>query len=245
MAPDATENIKYYLSLDETYRPNLAAIRLWPSLKAGVEDKLIWIKELTYAQIHSLEVQQLPSKRVFYENQGRLFPLNSLLPERTVPSLLWTPVERLLPVTLPSFNHNFFGIDQTLSLQIVPSQNEKPATALLVYLSDLEDYLKTCAEIRLQGLQWCLLNQLQVLLIGTPLLPIPGAVYWQRGQFLLSAGFDFDLHLLADALQARLNADNTCWIFWNLDQTCSLVPKADCVPLTLSSFHSTQQMKIS
>ena len=137
MAQDASENLTYYLSLDEDYKDNLAAIRLWPSLKAGVEDNRIWIKELSYAQIHSLEVQQLPSKRLFYEKQGKLYPIQSLLPERAVPALLWTPLERVLTVTLPSFNHNFFGLTQTLEIQIVPSQNEKPACALWVSLADL------------------------------------------------------------------------------------------------------------
>lgn len=241
MAQDATETINYYLCIDEAYKDNLAAIRLWPGLKAGAEDHCIWIKDFTYAQVHSPEVQQLPFKRIYTEKQGKLYPVQSLLPERSVPSLLWTPLERVLTVTLPSFNHNFFGIDQTIRVQLVPSENEKPAQALCVSVSDLDSYLQTCAAIRLQALQWCVLNTQQALILGVPLLPIPGQAFWQRDSFLLPTGYDFELHLLSDALQRVLNSDKAHWILWHADQTYSLIPKTDCMPLSLSSFRRTQQ----
>lgn len=241
MAENASNDISYYLLLNDTHKSDLAEIRQWNNLKAAFDGGWIWIKDLDYAQVNSVEVKSIPYKTVFYEKQGKLFPQNSLLPDRTVPALLWTPIDRALPVKLPSFNHNYFGVREKIEMCLVPSRTEEEAEAMIIGIDILEHYMTTAPAVRLQNLKWVLLNNDTILLLGKPLLPLTAAVYWKRDNFILPAGYDFELYLLSDALNALLNPDHDQLIIWDINNTYSLIDKKDFQPLSLSSFRKTRQ----
>lgn len=236
MAKDVANDIIYYLRVDRANESHLGNIRHWSNLKIAFNETQIWVKDLDYVQVNSIEVKSIPYKTVFYAKDGKLFLMNSLLPDRNILSMLWTPVDRALPVKLPGFNHNYFGISETLSVRIVPSQNEGQAVAMIVALSVLQDYLHSAPEIRLQTLKWTILNGDKAFLYGTPLLPLTGEVFWQRKQMILPAGYDFDLHILADELTNRLDAENEHIIVWNTDSTYFLIERDNLQALTLSSY---------
>lgn len=236
MAKDASDNVNYFLLIDNIHLADLAGIRKWDNLKAAFEGQQIWIKDFDYAQINALEVKSIPFKSVFYDKLGKLFPINSLLPNRSTPSLLWTPIARALPVKLPSFNHNYFGTAAQLALKLIPSNNEEEATAMMVGINQLGRYIQNAPEARLNRLTWTIINEDKVLLLGKPLLPISGTVFWNRKDFIIPAGFDFDLPLLSDLFNATLNPDNNDLVVWNTDDTCFLIKKTDLQPLSISSF---------
>lgn len=244
MAKDAANNLSYYLAISEDKINHLGAIRKWNNLKAAFDKGLIWIKDFDYAQINSVEVKSIPEKQIFYERQGRLFLLNSLLPECIVPSLLWTSIERALPVKLPSFNHNYFGLKQEVAVRLVPSDHEIKTVASIVKIQALKAYLETAPEVRLRPLKWVLLNSDRALILGSPQLPVSGEVFWQQGRFLIPAGFNFDLVLLADELANRIDRDQDHWIMWNSEITYALIRKTDFMPLSLSSFTLSIQSRI-
>lgn len=241
MAENASNDISYFIAIDETFKSDLAGIRQWHNLRAAFDEGMIWIRDLNFVQVHSLEVKSIPYKTVFYEKQGKLFLINSLLPHRNVPSLLWTPLNRVLPVIIPPFNHNYFGIHEKLEMQLIASENEAEAEGMIVDADVLENYLVTAPRIRLQKLHWTILNNNKILLVGKPLLPIPADVYWTRNHILIPAGYDFALYSLADALNTILNPGNDHLIIWDLQNTYALVSKNDLQPLSLSSFRKTLQ----
>ena len=117
-------------------------------------------------------------KTIYYESNGKLCLLNSLLPERKIPSLLWTPIERAIPIKLPSFNHNYFGITEKVTLTLVPSDTEHEAEVMVLTVSKLKTYIETAPDVRFKQLSWALLNNDLVMVAGKPLLPIDGNVYW-------------------------------------------------------------------
>jgi hypothetical protein len=241
MAKDAANSIVYYLSVNQENKADLARIRQWGNLKVGFEENTIWIKDLDYVQVNSTEVKSIPFKAVYYEKQGKLYPLNSLLPQCLVPSLLWTPVERALPVKLPSFNHNYFGIHEQIDIRLVPHDAEAEAVAMITDTGVLKQYIETAPSVRLEKIRWCLQEGNKVLLLGRPLLPLPGDTFWQRKDLLLPTGFDFELHLLTDIIQKRVNPGRDHWVCWNTDGTCWLVAKENMMPLSRSSFRLSYQ----
>jgi len=245
MAENSSNDISYFIAINETFKSDLAGIRQWSNLKAAFDEGIIWIRDLNFVQVHSLEVKSIPYKTIFYEKQGKLFLQNSLLPHRNVPSLLWTPLDRMLPVKLPEFNHNYFGIHEKLEMQLVASENEVEADGMIVDVHILEKYLITAPRIRLQELHWTMLNNDKILLLGKPLLPISANVYWSRNHMMIPAGYDFGLYSLADSLNAMLNPGNDHLIIWDLQNTYALVAKNDLQPLSLSSFRKTLQPFIS
>lgn len=239
MAKNAANDLVYYLVLDEAHKDNLAAIRPWQNLKLAYDQQQIWIRDLTYVQIESAEVKCIPYKTIYYERNGKLCLYNSLLPERHVPSLLWTPIERALPVKLPSFNHNYFGIEEKVALQLIPSDMEYEAEVMITDVATLKHYLETAPSIRLEQLTWVLLNNDQVFLAGAPFLPLDGKVYWRKDHFIIPTGFEFEFDMLCPTMNELLNPDNDSWIVWHTDNTYALIEKNDLQPLSLGSFRAT------
>jgi hypothetical protein len=236
MAQNTPGSIGYYLTVSDERRDDLGALRHLKNLRIAVEGNQIWIKDLTFEQVNALEVKRIPGKRIFYAEGGKLFLKDSYLPDRIVPALLWTPIERGLPIKLPACNHNYFGIEGQVSINIIPSGKERPAAAMLIPISNLKDYISTAPAVRLQNLSWTIINDSMAFLLGSPLLPLQADVYWMNGDFMIPVGHDFDLYALADAANSLLNQGGASWVIWNKDSSYFTIPKGAMQPLSISSF---------
>ncbi len=246
MATDPANGLNYYLCLPAEYKSALAQIRSWSALGLGYDADQIWIKGLDYVQINSVEIKRIPGKSIFYEQEGRLFLLHSQLPNRRVPSLLWTPITRALPIKLPAFNHNYFGIHSKINIRLVASEMETEACAMITTTTALKSYLITAPALRLQQLKWVILDKGEVMITGKPLLPLSGEVYWQRGDFFIPAGYDLELYSLLALLNEQINPEKNNWVIWNKDGSYLLLEKNEMRDLTLGSFNlSVQQAKLS
>ncbi|RYY51458.1 MAG: hypothetical protein EOO06_00200 [Chitinophagaceae bacterium] len=241
MAKDAASSIGYLVRVDKASRGHLAAIRHWQNLKLAFDGDRIWIKDIWEAQLQSVELKSIPYKTVFYERDTKLYPLGSLLPSGNIPAVLWTPIERALPIDLPAFNHNYFGVDEKVSIKLIPSEKEVDAMAMITTIASLEQYMNTAPAVRLQPIMWTILNNDKALLIGKPLLPLNGQAFWQMGRSLLPAGYELDLHILNDTVCNMLDPGRSAWILWDTDSTYTLVDKADLQSLSRSSFRLSKE----
>lgn len=241
MALDPSNGLNYFLCIAAEHAHYLAAIRHWNNLKIAFDEKVVWIKELSAVQADTVEVKSIPYKELYYASGHKLFLKGSLLPERNIPSLLWTPIERGLPVKLPAFNHNFFGIHSKAIVGLIPSDEEKEAHGLIVDLSTLQTYIETAPAIRLKGLHWAIIDNKQAIILGNPLLPLQGQVFWQMDDFLLPAGYRLELPVLAGTLNDILNANNDHWIVWNTDSSYWKIHKQALRPLSISSARASIQ----
>jgi hypothetical protein len=240
MAQNASNDISYFLLLDDVNKADLGTIRIWNNLKVAFDEKKIWIKDFTPEQIHSVEVKSIPYKTIYYSKETKLYLQNSLLPDRNIPlSLLWTPIDRALPVILPAFNHNYFGIHDKISIELIVSEKEEEACAMITTLETLKHYIETAPAIRLQSIQWTILNKKNVLLVGKPLLPVTGNTYWQQQEMLLPVGFDFELPVLANKIRHKINPEKQVVVLWNSNNTYQLIDKQAFKPLSLGSFRAT------
>ncbi len=132
MAADSTSGISYYLQLQADQQDNLGELRQWPNLKVAAVDDVLWIKGFTEQQKSHAAVAVLPFSKLYCERNGRLYPDGSALPEQATPAGLWTDIARAIPVVLPSLNHNYFGLNQTINTTVVPSNSAVEASAILV-----------------------------------------------------------------------------------------------------------------
>jgi hypothetical protein len=239
MEKDPANSISYYLSIAQVHKNDLGAIRHWENLKIAFEEDLIWVKDFTAGQIEGLEVKSIPYKEVYYSMAGKLFKRGSRLPHRNLPALLWTPIERGLPVRLPAFNHNYFGITNKATIRLVLSDKEQEAFGLLTSLTLLQTYMESAPAIRLQHLQWALINEDKAIILGTPQLPVPGAVFWQQSDFLIPAGYDLEFPVLTDTMQDLLNPEKESWIVWEKEGRYWGIDKEALQPLSISSFRQS------
>lgn len=241
----AANDMTWYILLDEMYRDMLGSVRHWRHIKMASADGHIWLSGITADELNTAEVRCIPGLRVYYERQGKLFPEHSQLPERTAPSLLWTPIARALPVSRPAYNHNYFGTDEQVQIRIIPSDGEQESVAMIADMDVLEQYITGAPAVRLKPITWVILNNDKALLFGTPLLPLNGQALWCRGNMLLPAGYDMELYTLANIAGNVIDREQGSWIVWHADSTYFLVDKTDMRPLLLSSFRlSRQQMAL-
>ena len=240
MATNASNDIiEYYLSVPNQYKANLGTIRTWKNLQFGTEAELIWIKGFDQEQIASKEIKTLPSKKLYYAKNGKLFPLNSLLPDGTIPAILWTPIARGLPITLPQLNHNYFGLQDKIKIKLITSDLEQESLALKVDLNLLEKYIENAPNIRLKHLNWVVIANKEALVIGAPLLPITGQAYWKNQDFFIPLGLNLDYSLIVNELNQIINPKQKHFVLWDKTSKYSLIKKESFVPLTIGSFRKT------
>lgn len=229
----------YLFEIDKKDKEFLGAIRHWENVKIAFAETAIWLKDFSLDQINSADLQQIPNLRSYEIKDSLLFLRGSLLPSKKVPSaLLWSPIRYMLPVELPRLNHNFFGIQEKVDVQIVKSELEKEAFALLTNIATAKEYIEKAPEVRLKNLEWVVLED-KVLFLGTPLLPIKGATFWKNKSAFLPTGFDFELPILADVIENKINADTENYVLWQVDSSCILFPKSSVMPLSIGSFRKT------
>lgn len=239
MGNDATHNLIYFLRIPQEFIADLANIRYWSNLKVAFDGSVIWIRDFDYAQIESVAVKKIPTKNRYYEREGKLIPIGSLLPECTVPNLLWTPISRALPIKLPTLNHNYFGLHEAVEIRLIPAEITQEAFATIVHITDLTNYLNQAPAVRLLPLQWLLVSPTEALIKGIPQLPVPGKTYWKHDRHLLPAGWDFELSLLSGIIYKKIAPEELSWIFWTENGRYLVLPESGFRPLTLSSVRAT------
>lgn len=229
----------YLLEIEKKHNQLLASIRHWENVKISFTESAIWLKDFTLEQINASDLQQIPHL-IFYEvKDNLLFLRGSILPTKKMPSaLLWSPIKRALPVELPNLNHNFFGIHEKIAIEIVKSEIEREAFALMTNIATAKEYIQNAPEVRLKSLHWTVLED-KILLLGTPLLPIKGTAFWKNDQAFLPTGYDFELPILFDVIANRINANGENIMLWQSDSSCVLIPKNSVKPLSISSFRNT------
>lgn len=238
MATDATSLVSYYLVLPVSARNHLAGIRHWSHIKLGEDAGFLWLKGFSEAEIHSVEVLSIPYKELYQEVGPKLHKLGSQLPERPLPAVLWTPINRALPVEISNYNHNFFGVQGRLQLQLVPAQEEATVVAQWVALTSLAAYIEQAPDMRLKPIEWLIVGG-DALLMGTPLLPLNGQSYYKSGSFLMPAGCSWNPALLAAALSQKMDPEKQYWTVVKMDGSYFQAKRSYFKRLSLSSFRNS------
>jgi hypothetical protein len=229
----------YYLSINKEHKDYLSGIRHWDNLKATVNEDLIWIKDFLPEQINATEMHQISFKTIYELKENLLFPLGSLLPSGKLPSaLVWRPIRNVLPVELPGFNHNYFGVQQDIAISLKPSVTEREAFGLCVSREVFENYMNTAPDFRLKPLQWTMVDD-TIIILGTPQLPLQGETLWMTHDFLVPTGMDFKHPGLTGIVQQKMNPQQENWILFHADSSYTVIPKNNVKQLSISSFRLT------
>ena len=244
MAEDSpNDGLTYYLQVPEVFLEDLNELRSLTNLKMAYLGETIWLTGFTQEQAKSILVASLPHKKLYIQKGKFLHFTGKQLPEREVPTgLLWTPIVRAIKLQTASAGSNYQNKLNSLAirLQEVSDVPVPPKAVMMrVTMLALSQYLETAPRIRYEHLQWCLLDDKEALIYGEPMLPIPtDQVYWQKNASFLPLGFDFELKLMADVVQANQQSEDD-WLLWERDNAYTRLSKSIFRPLTLSSLRST------
>lgn len=244
MAKDSAGSLKqFWAELPKADEDFLGAIRDWKNIQIALEDEKIWLKGFTDEQAVSSEIQQLPNFILYELREGLLFRKDALVPSKKVrTALLWMPIDKALRLAFPLSNNNFFGIEEKVVVQLKPSEEEQPSSALLCSISDIKETIIALPKFKLEKLDWIIIND-QALFMGTPLLSFPGKTFWTKDGHLLPTGFDFEFKNMSSLLQRKYNVTHEQWLLWNEDGSVLHINKDDFRKLSVSSFRLTEKSK--
>lgn len=242
MAEDSSNRIKeFWAELPRADEDFLGSIRDWKNVQIALEEDVIWLKNFTDEQADSAEIQQLPNFLLYELRDGLLFRKNALVPTKKVrTALLWSPIDKALRLTFPPSNHNFFGIDEKVKVNLKSSEEEQSATALLSSISKIKDFIIATPKFKLDQIEWIVMED-KALFLGTPLLSFPGKTYWMKDGHLLPTGFDFEYKNLSSLLQKKYNENGDQWLVWSEDGSYVSINKNDFRKLSVSSFRLTEK----
>lgn len=238
MEEHAANNIVFYVRIPKGQEQHLASIRHWDNLLVGFSDAIIWLKGMTYEQTKSVHLMRIPFCQVLKVGGERLFGLNSILSECDVPNCDWKPLAQVYPITKSNYNHNFFQLNQSVNFNLQPAENESKPIALLTDLTALMAYVNSAPKVRLQPLLWTIVDNMACI-IGEPLLPLNGQVFWHNTYFFIPTGYDTKYAIASHIVSDLLNPDGRSHIFLKEDGTCFKVPMSACKPLSRFSMRET------
>ena len=242
MAKDFTNNItSYWIAIRASDIHFLGHIRHLQNIKMAAKNEWIYLRDVLLNQVESIAVQQIPNKTIYYEKDMYLFEYNQILPAKRLPTdLLWTPIDLAIPVSLPPFNHNFFGVKEKIDLRVEPIAQEQKTTALLTTFDDAKNYVNSAPAIRLAAIEW-LVIQKKIFLIGEPVLPIKGDSYWKFENHFLPAGYHFNFPVLINSFNRRFQTDDELFFLWQKDSSFIQIKKQSLKKMSISSFRLTQK----
>lgn len=241
MERDTAIGIKYYLSLANNSSDLLRGVYQWEHLSMATDGDLIWIKGLSEEDLTSTAVLSIPGINRYYSKLGRLYPYGKLLPVGYEPSLLWTAMKKAIFLDLPSKNHNLFDVSSDIEVKLIAAAEEHVSSMMMTDLDNLYEYVHRGSSIRMKPLLWTIVGS-KALLIGSPLLPIPGETFWKIGNHILPAGYEFELPIIAEQLDTMINPGRKYDILWSPSCSYSLIDKSLYTSLSRSSVRATRKV---
>lgn len=228
--------IEYWVSINKVYLDSVYNLRKYSNIKIAFDSDVIWLRGLTKTNIESLSILKIPSVKRFYSKDVHLIEYGKSLPFMIEPTFLWTPIQRGLKIQIPKENFNYFGINSSFNIMIEPSSFPQKITASIVNMDRLEKYLNSSLNYRTKTITWTILNNNSALLLGTPLIPIPGKDFYQADPFLIPAGKKLKYKTLLNVYRKALKDPLDFWYLIEEDSEIKKIRKNDFNPLNKGSF---------
>jgi hypothetical protein len=223
--------------LSATHAESLGAVRTYPGLRAAQEGNMIWVRGITTGDV---KISSLPATHIYQmDDQQRLFIPGTLTPVRALPALEWKSLTDFIKVTLPV--SALPGVmEKPHRLMLIRHPLQRETNALLTTLDEWEAYASQAPQIRIQHLYFAVSENNEVLLIGEPLVPVPGKEYTLNNNILLPAGYTFDPPVLLSLVAATLNPQGSNLLLFHPNSRWEKIRLSSFVPATRSAARLTR-----
>lgn len=227
------------LVLAEKDRLSLGNIRCIPNIQAAISEGFIWLRGIAATGNIDLKIKQIPAQQSYtLDDENYLFPINTVTPIGKLKEMDWQDLSTFMPVEIPVAALPA-QTDLQQPIQLVKAKQMVEGTALLSDLNVLKQYAERAPAIRLQQIRFAVSEYDKVLIVGTPLLPIPGKEYWMRNSMLLPSGYDFEFPIFADLIRSRLALEKDIYLLFDEQGNWEKIPLAHFKQGTRSAIRMT------
>ena len=214
-------------------RHALATIRHLPGWQAAETEEWLWLRGVPAGE-EDLTIRQLPARQTFTLGEADLlFPVGKNVPVGKLPGLNWQPLVLFLPIVLPVSGLPGFP-ESKAELRLKPAATLQKGEALLTSLQALKNFAETAPEIRLRAVRFAVSETGKALVLGVPLLPLPGQEYWLNEDLLLPCGFELDPPGTAPLIVRSLNAERSGLLLFDIDGSWQKIKWEYLLPATRS-----------
>lgn len=231
---------EWIFQLSQDDNESLGSVRCFQGLQAALEENKIWLRGITASTVPDVSLLKLPLKKTFLlDEQDNLFLTGAVTPIGKLQPLNWQPVASFINVESPLSSLPGKTSDK-VNIQLKASSEEQRGVALLTSLTSWKTYAEIAPIARLNSLRFTVSEKKEVLIIGTPLPPLPGKEYWSNQNLLLPSGYDFEIPVMAKLISKKLQADKKDAILFDITGEWQRIPVSYFVPATRSSIRLTE-----
>jgi len=232
---------EYILRMKQKDQDALGIIRCIRDIQAAIDGETVWIRIPFKIYLDEISIKQLPVENTFMADaEGRLFQLGGFTPVDLLKELAWQPLISLINVELP-VSLLPGKVEQKISINIISSKNVQPGAALLTSLTVWKNYAETASSTRLNNLRFAVSEKNEVLVVGTPLPPLPGTEFWISNDILVPCGYDFEYRLESVLIKEQYNSGNDSLLLSNIEGEIQLISKTLFVPAKRSAIRLTKE----
>lgn len=205
-------------------REALGAVRCLAGLRAAIQDELVWLRGITPLQMEDMSIRQLPSLHTYQlDEQERLFPLMGHTPVAKLPPLSWQPLAELIKVTLPASSLPGTVFRQH-PVQLSLHTPGADAAAILTEWNAFYNWVINAPACRLERTRFALSAEVKVLVLGLPLIPLPGKGYTLQENMLLPEGLHFDPPMITSLVAQHLHVLQHAYILFDKEDHWQEIP---------------------
>lgn len=218
---------------------SLVALRLWPGLEVHEGESRLWLRGRSTERALQQRLLRLPAlARYEVDAEGRCRRPGGRIPVATLPQGPWLPLRAWTAVELPPTALPGRQPPRVMP-RVVPGGDEQPANGQWTTLHELAAFVEHVLDARLRPLCMAAGTDGRVLLLGRPLLPLPGVPLVERHGIAMPAGCQFAPRLSTAVVARALQLGPGDVACFSRDGTWLRVAASDFVALSRSAVRET------
>ena len=226
--------------IDKSYQKQIGQIRHLPGCWIAETTEEFWLRLERPQNEFPLVLEQIPAKaRYQLRDQNLLFPHQGSTPIGKLPELNWQPIAAFMTVELPTAALPG-NVEKQIPVKLIRTEEPKDTPFMLLSWKIWRHYALQASNIRLQALSFAVSAQERVIVMGKPLPPLPGQLFWQNQQILLPAGWNFEHTLLAEVLSINYLNGKEEWLLIRSEQEWETIKKKNFIQASRSAVRKTQ-----
>lgn len=197
---------RWAATLPKLAASHLGPLRLLPRIEVCPQADAIWLRGDDLEAIDA-KLRGLPGAARYRRlADGQLVAVDERVPSARLPEGDWRPLAEWLSCALPAAV--WPGVSPPAArLRLVRSESPAEANLLLVGLDAWRAYVDTAPLVRLERLSFALDAARRVLVRGTPLPPLAGKRFVERGGVAVPVGWQWEPAVEVDVLRILLALD--------------------------------------